>query len=122
LISSDKTIQYVILPDHPSPLTLLLQDRRCLFHFIMSILVCRILGRPRTASIRIAGNATEIRIWHLRNAGTHSASYPVGTGGSYPWVKAAGAWNSPLISICAEIKNAWCYTSTHPYVFMAWFL
>jgi len=27
------------------------------------------------------------------------ASYPMGTGGSYPWRKAVGAWSWPLTSI-----------------------
>jgi hypothetical protein len=41
---------------------------------------------------------------------------------SFSGVKASGVWSwqSPLIS--AEVKNTWIYTSTLPYVFMAWFL
>jgi hypothetical protein len=35
---------------------------------------------------------------HVDQAGTEAypASYPKGTGGSFPWGKAAGAWNWPL--------------------------
>jgi hypothetical protein len=35
-------------------------------------------------------------------------------------VKAVGAWIWPLPVPSAEVKNAWIYTSTFPYVFMAW--
>jgi hypothetical protein len=54
-------------------------------------------------------------------SGAHQASYPMGTGGSFPGSKAAGAWSWPLPSI-AEVKNAWSYTSTPQYVFMEWCL
>jgi hypothetical protein len=47
-------------------------------------------------------------------SGAHPASYPMGTGGSFPGVKRPGrrADHSPPSS--AEVKNAWSYTSTHP--------
>jgi len=51
---------------------------------------------------------------------THSASYPMGTGGLFPpEVKQPGreADHSPPSSV--EVKNACCYTST-PHVFKAW--
>jgi len=32
-------------------------------------------------------------------SGTHPASYPMGTRGSFPVSKAAGAWSWPLTSI-----------------------
>jgi hypothetical protein len=43
---------------------------------------------------------------------------PVGTRGSFPGGKAAGAWSWPLTS-SAMSKNEWSYTSTPQYVFMA---
>jgi len=47
----------------------------------------------------------------------------MGTGGSFPVGKAAGAWSWPLTSVSsAEVKNAWSYTCTPLYVFMAWCL
>jgi hypothetical protein len=47
-------------------------------------------------------------------------SYPVDTESSLPGGKAAGreADHSPLSS--AEVKNAWSYTSTSQYFFVAW--
>jgi len=33
------------------------------------------------------------------NSGAHPASYPMGTGASFPGDKAAGAWSWPLASI-----------------------
>jgi hypothetical protein len=43
-------------------------------------------------------------------------------GGSFSAGKAAGAWRWALTSSSSEDKNAWSYTSTRPYVFMAWYL
>jgi hypothetical protein len=49
---------------------------------------------------------------------THVLSLlPVDAGG-----RAAGARSWPLISISTEVKNAWGYTSTPSYVFIAWCL
>jgi hypothetical protein len=50
-------------------------------------------------------------------SGAHPTSYPIGTGGSFPGGKAAGAWSWPPTS--AEVKKMWVYTSTPPYAFMA---
>jgi hypothetical protein len=51
--------------------------------------------------------------------GVHPASYPIGTGGSFPGVKRPGpeADKSPPTS--TEIKKIWICTSTPPYDFMA---
>jgi hypothetical protein len=54
--------------------------------------------------------------------GAHLASYPVGTGGSVIEYKAPGAEADHSLPASAEIKNAWRYTSTRLYVFMAWCL
>jgi hypothetical protein len=51
-------------------------------------------------------------------SGTQPASYPMGTGGSFPGGKAAGAWSWPLTSIQCRGQDRWSYTSTPPYVFM----
>jgi hypothetical protein len=50
------------------------------------------------------------------------ASYPMGTRGSFRGVKRPGreADHSPPSS--AEVRNAWSYTSSPQYVFMAWCL
>jgi hypothetical protein len=55
-------------------------------------------------------------------SGTHPASYPMGTEGSFPGGKASEreADHSPPPS--AEVKNVWSYTSSPQYVFMAWCL
>jgi hypothetical protein len=52
----------------------------------------------------------------------HPASYPLGTGALSQGVKWLGneADHSPPSS--AKVKNAWSYTSTPPYIFMAWCL
>jgi hypothetical protein len=55
-------------------------------------------------------------------SGAHPTSYPMGTGALSLGVKRLGreADHSPPSS--AEVKNAWSYTSTPQYVFMAWCL
>jgi hypothetical protein len=55
-------------------------------------------------------------------SGAHPASYPMGTGGSFPGVKRQGreADHSPPTS--AEVKKMWIYTYTPPYAFMAYCL
>jgi hypothetical protein len=49
--------------------------------------------------------------------GAHPASYPMGTRGSFPRGKAAGADHSSPPS--AEVKNAWSYTTIPQYSLMA---
>jgi hypothetical protein len=44
----------------------------------------------------------------------------MGTGGSFPWGKAAGNEANHSPPSIAEVKNAWSYTSTLQYAFMAW--
>jgi hypothetical protein len=55
---------------------------------------------------------------HIQSgSGTHLASYPMGTGGSFPGGKAATD-----LHIVLRSKNAWSYTSTPQNVFRAWCL
>jgi hypothetical protein len=65
-------------------------------------------GRGRTFSLRHSVQTA---------SGAHSASYRMGTGIKRPGQEAE---HSPPSS--AEVKNAWSYTSTLPYVFMVWYL
>jgi hypothetical protein len=44
----------------------------------------------------------------------------MGTRGSFPEGKAAGAWKWHSPPSIAEVKNAWSYTSTPQYLFMVW--
>jgi hypothetical protein len=55
-------------------------------------------------------------------SGAHPASYPMDTGDSFPGSKPPGrdAHHSPPTSV--EVKNTWIYTSTPPYVIMAYYL
>jgi hypothetical protein len=56
------------------------------------------------------------------SSGLHPASYPMGTGDSFPEVKRPGgeADHSPPSSV--EVRNTWSYTSTFPYAFMTWYV
>jgi hypothetical protein len=51
-------------------------------------------------------------------SGVHPIYSPMGTGGSFPGGKVAGAWNWPLTA-SADVKKMWISTSTPPYAFMA---
>jgi hypothetical protein len=51
-------------------------------------------------------------------SGTHPASNPMGTGGSFPGVKRPGREVDHSPPSSAEVKNTWSYISTPPYVFM----
>jgi hypothetical protein len=58
---------------------------------------------------------------HVQNdSGAHPASYPMGTRDSFLRVKRPGreADHSPPFS--TEVKNAWNYTPSPQYVFIAW--
>jgi hypothetical protein len=45
---------------------------------------------------------------------------PVDSEGSAPGAKEAVMWSWPLTSSAGEVMNAWSYTSTSSYAFMAW--
>jgi hypothetical protein len=49
---------------------------------------------------------------------THTASYPVGTRGSFLGVKWPGREADHLRPYSADVKNAWSYTSTPQYTFI----
>jgi len=70
----------------------------------------------------IPGRGRDSSLRHLVQTGfgTHSSSYTMGGGDTFSRVNRPDreADHSPLSS--AGIKNAWSYTSTPSYVFMAW--
>jgi hypothetical protein len=50
----------------------------------------------------------------------HPTSYPIGTGGSFPWgVKLVGAEAHNSIPASGEVEKIWIYSFTPPYAFMA---
>jgi hypothetical protein len=55
----------------------------------------------RGSEVRFMAGAGNFTLHHRVQigAGGHPASYPMGTKGSFPRGKAAGAWNWPLTSI-----------------------
>lgn len=52
-------------------------------------------------------------------SGTDPASYPLGSGGSFPDGRAAGAWTLPLTSIYCRSQECWIYTSTPQHILIA---
>jgi len=68
-----------------------------------------------------AGNFS-LRHRDQTGSGAHPASYPMGMGGCFPGIKAAGAWSWPHIHLVPWSKIAWSYTSSRQFAFMAWCL
>jgi hypothetical protein len=66
----------------------------------------------------------EFSLLHVVQTGSavHSASYPMGTGGSFPWVKRPEREGDHSLSTSAEVKKTWVYTFTPLYAFMALYL
>jgi hypothetical protein len=73
--------------------------------------------------VRFPAGAGNFSLHHRvqNGSGAHQASHPVGIRGSFPGGKAAGAWSWPL-HLVSRSKNAWSYTFTPQYAFMAWYL
>jgi hypothetical protein len=78
----------------------------------------------RGSRIRFPAGSGNFSLHHRvqKCSGVHTPSCPMDTRGSFPGLKRPGreADHSPPSS--AEVKNAWSYTSTPLYVFMAWCL
>jgi hypothetical protein len=70
------------------------------------------------------GNAEIFSLRHRVQTGSraHPASYPMGTGGSFPGEKWPGREAVHSSPPSADVKNACSYTSTAAYVFIAWCL
>jgi hypothetical protein len=64
------------------------------------------------SGVRGPAGAGNFSLHHRVQTGSRiqPASYPMGTRGSFPGSKTAGAWSWPITS-SAEVKNAWSYTS-----------
>jgi hypothetical protein len=78
----------------------------------------------RGSRVRFPAGAGNFSLHHRvqNGSGAHPASYPIGTRGSFPGGKAAGAWSWPHLRLVPRSKNEWNYTSTPQYAFMAWCL
>jgi hypothetical protein len=78
----------------------------------------------RSSRVRLPAGAGNFSLLHRvqTGSGAHPASYPVGTRGSFPGVKWPGREVEDSPPSSAEVKNAWSYTSTPLYAFMAWWL
>jgi hypothetical protein len=71
------------------------------------------VGGPRREREEVKGDGQKLH----RQFHSHLIFHQMGPGGSFPGGKAD---SSPPSSV--EVKNAWSYTSTPQYVFMAWCL
>jgi hypothetical protein len=63
-----------------------------------------------------------LNIYWIFGSRVHPASYPIVTRGSFLGVKLPEREAEHSLSPSAEVKNAWTYTSSQPYMFMAWYL
>jgi hypothetical protein len=77
-----------------------------------------------TAAVWFPTRARDITLLHGVQTGSrvHPTSYPMGTWGSFPREKAAGAWSWPLTFIQYRDWKWWSHTSTPPYVLIEWCL
>jgi hypothetical protein len=66
-------------------------------------------GRFKNSLLKIVQTGSEV----------HPTTYPMGTRGSFPWVKRPGREADHWPPASAEVKKMWIYTSTPPYAFMA---
>jgi hypothetical protein len=73
--------------------------------------------------IRFLAGAGNFSLHHCvqNGSGSHPASYPMGTRGSFPGSKAARDMKlTTHLHLVLRSKNEWSYTSTPQYAFMAW--
>jgi hypothetical protein len=73
--------------------------------------------------VRFPAGAGNFSLHHRVKNGSeaHPASYPMGTTGSFPGDKAAGAWSWPLTSIwCRGQRTSGAIHPLPQYAFMAW--
>jgi hypothetical protein len=71
----------------------------------------------RGSRVRFPAGAGNFSLHHRVQNGSeaHPLSYRMGIRGSFPGVKAAGAWSCPLnLHLVSKSKNEWRYTSTPP--------
>jgi hypothetical protein len=116
-------ISYRILPQHYMVSQRRLRFEQCLCpqygvrKHVLPFCVCfPLTGKSRDSSVGIAlvyglddrrsrvrfpAGAGNFSLHHRdqTGSGAHPASYPMGTGGFFPWGKAAGAWSWPLTTI-----------------------
>jgi hypothetical protein len=78
----------------------------------------------RGSRVRLPAGAGNFSLLHRvqNGSGAHPASYLMSTRGSFPGSKVAGREVDYSPPSSAEVENAWSYTSTPQYVFMAWCL
>jgi hypothetical protein len=77
----------------------------------------------RGSRVRFPAGAAKCLHHRVQNgSGVHPASYPMGTRGSFPGGKSAGAWSWPLTLIHCRGQECVKLTSTPQYIFMVWCL
>jgi hypothetical protein len=105
-------------PDHPVP-SLLYTDWATLAKSRdSSVVIALSYGLDfRGSRVLFQAGAGNFSLHHRvqNGSGAHPASYLMGTRGSFPGDKAAGAWSWQLASVPVLMSNnAWSYTSTPP--------
>jgi hypothetical protein len=70
----------------------------------------------RSSKVRFLAGADNCSLHHRvqNRSGAHTASYPMGTRGSFPAVKRPGREADPSPPSSSEVENAWSYTSILP--------
>jgi hypothetical protein len=70
--------------------------------------------RAGLGAVAIHGKRRDFSLDHRVQigSGAHPASYPTGTGSSFPGIKLPGCEDDSSPPSSAEVKNAWSYAST----------
>jgi hypothetical protein len=79
--------------------------------------------RAGWSGFRVSGGAGNFSLQHRvqNGSGAHPAPYQMCTRGSLPGGKRPGRESAHSPPSSAEVKSAWCYTSTPQYAFMSWY-
>jgi hypothetical protein len=81
--------------------------------------------RPASVLTVLSSNTSHMAVMNLSPVYTiallwwNVTSYPMGTGGTFPRGKEAGALADHSPPTSAKVRNTWIYTSTPIHVFMA---
>jgi len=78
-------------------------------------------GRPSFESL-YGQRFSSLRHRIQTGSGSHPACYPMDAAGSIRWGLVTVAWHDHLLPSSAEVKKAWSYILSTPYVYMVWCL
>jgi hypothetical protein len=97
-------------------------DNKGPLHLELVLSLCWSRGNCCRYSEYITAGLSGFDSWHHRCVQTGSGAHSVCAGGSLPRIKRLELEADLSAPSSAEVKKAWSFTSTSPYVFMSWCL